>query len=196
MTPEEKLLKIIEAGTPHVQKDGSIATEKKPSLKVPLAMKTISIQTVNQWTVGICIVVTLIYIVLWVKTNNNLRKRFEQITRESDKIVVNDDEELAPSKPTVSLSDIFSRIREHNIFSLEQIPRTQERSAMDYTHLMSRLKLVGIIWSDQPQAMIEDSETSKTYLVGKGAAIGSSKVKDIFRDKVVISDGSNEWEIQ
>ena len=49
------------------------------------------------------------------------------------------------------------------------------------------LKLVGISWSDNPDAIIEDTKDTKTFFVKIGQKIGDVKVQAIFKDKVVLS---------
>ena len=120
MTPEEKLLKIIEGGNPVLQKDGAVAVGKKLTLKGVPPMKGISLQTANRILIGACVGMTILYIVLAVKINQDTRSRFEQITHESEKIAADVQQEELPSlKPNVPLNDLFADIKEHNIFSLE-----------------------------------------------------------------------------
>jgi hypothetical protein len=48
------------------------------------------------------------------------------------------------------------------------------------------LRLVGISWSDDPDAMVEDTKTLKTFFVKKGQSIGDVKVENITREKVIL----------
>jgi len=57
-------------------------------------------------------------------------------------------------------------------------------------------KLVGISWSDNPDAMIEDTKAFKTFFVKRGTMIGEVKVEAIFRDKVVLSYKGEEVELK
>jgi len=58
------------------------------------------------------------------------------------------------------------------------------------------LKLVGISWSVQPDAMIEDSKAGKTYFVKKGAMVGDFRVEGIYKDKVVLQYGLESIELR
>ena len=58
------------------------------------------------------------------------------------------------------------------------------------------LKLVGISWSDDPDAMIEDTRSMKTFFIKRGQLIGEVKVQAIFKDKVVLSYGGEETELR
>lgn len=48
------------------------------------------------------------------------------------------------------------------------------------------LRLVGISWSDEPDAIIEDTKLNHTFFVKKGNNIGDIRVVDIFKDRVVL----------
>ncbi len=59
-----------------------------------------------------------------------------------------------------------------------------------------KFSLVGIAWSVNPEAMIEDTEQKRTYFVRQGQALDNSvKVVAIFKDRVVLSDNGKEFEL-
>ena len=60
----------------------------------------------------------------------------------------------------------------------------------------TNVKLVGIIWSDHPQAMLEDTQEQKTYLLGPGEQIGDVTIKKILQDKVILGNHEREWELR
>ncbi len=51
------------------------------------------------------------------------------------------------------------------------------------------LRLVGISWSDHPDAMVENTKLQKTFFVKKGQMIGDVKVESIAQDKIVLRYG-------
>ena len=57
-------------------------------------------------------------------------------------------------------------------------------------------KLVGISWSDDPDAMIEDAKALRTFFVKRGQMLGEVKVQAIFKDKVVLSYQGEEIELK
>lgn len=100
------------------------------------------------------------------------------------------------------LSVYLQEITPRNIFSLP-VPAAQTPSAQTSAQLEARaasltadLKLVGIIWSEAPQAMIEDSKDGRTYLLNRGAKIKSGRVKDILKDRVILSYDDQEVELR
>lgn len=58
------------------------------------------------------------------------------------------------------------------------------------------LKLVGISWSNDPDAMIEDSKALRTFFVKRGQMIGEVKVQAIFKDKLILSYAGEEIELR
>ncbi|HQP10599.1 MAG TPA: hypothetical protein PKV41_04375, partial [Candidatus Omnitrophota bacterium] len=64
--------------------------------------------------------------------------------------------------------------------------------------LAQQLGLVGIGWSDDPDVMVENTETKKIYFLKRGQKIeGRIKVEAIFEDKVVLTyDNGKEMELR
>jgi len=60
----------------------------------------------------------------------------------------------------------------------------------------ANLKLVGISWSDDPDAMIEDTKLLRTFFMKRGQMIGEVRVQAIFKDKVVLSYAGEEVELR
>lgn len=58
------------------------------------------------------------------------------------------------------------------------------------------LKLVGISWSNDPDAMIEDSKAGRTFFMKRGQMLGEIKVQAIFKDKVVLGYEGEEIELR
>ena len=62
--------------------------------------------------------------------------------------------------------------------------------------LTKDLKLVGISWGDDPDAIIENPEIDKTYFVRKGYMIDEMKVSDVQKDRVILRYKGEEVEIR
>lgn len=58
------------------------------------------------------------------------------------------------------------------------------------------LKLVGISWSSDPDAMVEDEKALRTFFVKKGQMVGDLRVEAIFRDKIILSCEGEEIELK
>jgi len=62
----------------------------------------------------------------------------------------------------------------------------------------SDLKLVGISWSNDPDVMIENTKTQRTYFLKKGQAIEpfGVKIEAVFKDKIILSYQGKEIELR
>lgn len=58
------------------------------------------------------------------------------------------------------------------------------------------LKLRGISWSSDPDAIIEDTRLNKSYFLKKGEIISGIKIEAIFKNKVVLSYEGEELELK
>jgi hypothetical protein len=208
ITPEEKLLKIIE--NPAVEKiklkpaDSKSAAASAPPFATFLRgiidasskemLKHASLQTANKALAVICACLTISAFYNYLAFNKQLKRKYEKIT--SDVSVY----KPAGQKNTMSeanLEDLIAGYRLRNIFSFI-IPGyiSSPAAQKNVSHLASNLKLVGVIWSDNPQAMVEDTQGGKTYLVSPGDYIGQMKVNKITRNSVIVGKDKEEWELR
>jgi type II secretory pathway component PulC len=61
--------------------------------------------------------------------------------------------------------------------------------------LAKDINLVGIISGENPQAIIEDKKTQKTYYVNKGQTIGEILVEDIQEGKIIVNYRGQRFEL-
>ncbi|MCM8789708.1 MAG: hypothetical protein NC916_01615, partial [Candidatus Omnitrophica bacterium] len=57
------------------------------------------------------------------------------------------------------------------------------------------LKLLGIIFGDNPQAIIEDAKNQKTYYLNREQSIGDFIVEDIRDGKVILDYQGQKFEL-
>jgi type II secretory pathway component PulC len=91
------------------------------------------------------------------------------------------------SKPPAFYTD---KISERDIFRMGSKPKEPvfvEEPSSKAAEATASLKLVGISWSDQPDAIIEDTKLNHTFFVKKGSRIGEVNIEDIFKDRVILS---------
>lgn len=92
----------------------------------------------------------------------------------------------------------LEQVRGRNIFEMghaetkEAVKHPSEESLQATQYL----RLVGIAWSDDPDAMIEDINAMKTFFVRRGEMIGEFKVEAIFKNKVILSREGEEIELR
>lgn len=90
----------------------------------------------------------------------------------------------------------LEKVRQRDIFKMGPIHKEEEERTLKITELAKNLRLVGISWSDDPDVMIEDTSTKRTFFVKRGQAVGEIKVQAVFKDKVILSYGKEEMELK
>ena len=206
-TPEEKLLKIIEspqtAKAPLGPRDQMVVFFRsgvgrwlKGVQFDSKIFQRINLKTVNKVLAGVVVAATLVYLFFYVRIESFLRQRLKQVTTTTENANTAGAKEM--SAPSVKIEEVLARVRQRNIFTFSgsSSPRGQKSASPDVYKMIERMKLVGILWSEKPQAMIEDSQSAKTYFVSAGDAIGTLTVKKVLRDKVVLTDGVQEWDLR
>jgi hypothetical protein len=90
--------------------------------------------------------------------------------------------------------DIF-RIGAKNIVgNAEAVMKDTSSKAIDAT---KHLRLVGISWSSDPDAMVEDTIAVRTFFVKRGQTLGADiRVEAILKDKVILSYKGEEVELR
>ena len=61
--------------------------------------------------------------------------------------------------------------------------------------LLKDMSLIGIVSGDNPQAIIEDKKTQKTYYLTKGQSIGEFRVDDIGQGKIILNYNGQKFEL-
>lgn len=112
----------------------------------------------------------------------------------------------APSSlPEVSLLKVASyyleKARARDIFkmglvSVADTKQVTETPTSKIAQAMQNLKLVGISWSEDPDAIIEDTQAGRAYFLKRGQMIKDFTVKAIFKDKVILSYQGEEIELR
>ncbi len=95
----------------------------------------------------------------------------------------------------------LEKVRQRDIFKMGQnkkgatevVSRGPSSRIIEVTQ---HLKLVGISWSDDPDAMIEDTKALRTFFVKRGGFVGEIKVQAIFKDKLILSYAGEETELR
>lgn len=96
----------------------------------------------------------------------------------------------------------LEQVRERDIFKTGATKPVAAEAApaqivsTESSEVLQNLRLVGISWSNDPDAMIEDIRIPRTYFVKRGAKIGDIKIQAIFKDKVVLNYGGQEIELK
>jgi len=188
ITPEEKLLNIIE-NPKGAQKLGAhrkfslqgLFSKEKAGSFAKINFKKISLRDVNKLLLSAAIIATLIFVVYFVKEERHLRTRFEDLLKGNVK--GGSDVEEQQNNPNISA--YLADTEKNNPFNI--LPFVKKARPIKEV-AKSEFKLVGIIWSSTPQAIIEDSTSNKTYVVYEGDTVGEFTVAKISKNEAIISN--------
>ncbi len=194
ITPEEKLLHLIENSPAQKSETpapvAAIPKKMKPaSFSINLSgitslfdLKKISFRSVNLILIGICAALTFGLIFYTVKNEEIMKKRFSTVLYKGQgKTSMNLDEPEQNNKP--QLSTYVETISSNNPFRVLADMEEETEEVPEYSESFD-FSLVGILWSDTAQAIIEDKTTEKTFVVYKGDNIGKFTVSEITQNTV------------
>jgi len=163
----------------------------------------LDIKTINN-IFGICVIILILYLVI------NLSAYVTSMVRGPRLIFVEEETSIKPAANFQGISALknaasyyIEKARQRDIFKMgetrtkvlaqEAAPKQTIPKIIEATQ---HLKLVGISWSADPDAMIEDTQASRTLFVKRGQMIGDVEVRAIFKDKVILSYGGEETELK
>ncbi len=194
ITPEEKLLHIIEhsgkkPGNIFQTSQDNTTTEKKKRFSLPnlsaftdkIDLKKIKLKHINIVLIAFALLATVLISFYLIKENEDIRGRLADVKNNVDTL---NPLNLEITKNNVPDYDGYiASISKKNPFrtispELTNVPQTKEETIT--------LKLVGILWSDRSQAIIEDETNQKTYMVYEGDTINQYTVVQINQNEVTL----------
>ena len=224
ITPEQQLLKLIEGqGKAGAEEKGAAGKPKARRisggslLKIPSAMlaklsfwkrrskkksfakrSPFSIGEVNKALVAATVVLLLYVVFDAAASARNLQKppNFAPMKEAKTNMTKEAIQPLAEASyylQKVSSRDIF---REGKIVAPVQTA-PEAVNTLETAEAVQDLALVGISWSSNPDAIIENKSKQRTYFVKRGQDVGDGiKVEAIFKDHVVVTFEDREYELR
>jgi hypothetical protein len=101
-----------------------------------------------------------------------------------------------PSAPLAPVSPYEDKFAKSDVFNPLRISEVPAEIPVEQEGVTGPLKLVGIDWDEEPVAMLEDTQSGKTYFAKKDTSIKDIKVLNIQQDRVTISRGNMIAEIK
>jgi hypothetical protein len=172
----------------------SISPAAKPSLKNalwPLIYKYTHILNTKQ-IIRITFIISCIYLLVsiiypWV----GLRKiKLPKVTEA--KITAQQAEAKQEIKP---FEFYLEGAKNRQIFAGTLAQGTALPASAASADLIKEVNLVGIIAGENPQAIIEDKKSQKTYYVSKGQFVGEFQVDDILEGKIILNYKGQRYEL-
>jgi hypothetical protein len=224
ITPEKQLLRLIEEHKAHNTATIQVQALKHHNLSFlslgawagrlsffkdwlqkrlyGVGRQPLDIKVINQVAV-ICIYILAVYFLFdFISSLTGLRKIPNLEISSSEKMRPLSFQENSVLKTAASY--YVDNVRGRDLFRLEaggrdETPKNKEARAPAAVvpESSGSLKLVGISWSSDPDAIIEDTKATQTFFVKTGDPVGEGgKVQAIFKDRVVIRYGDQEIELR
>lgn len=205
ITPEEKLLKIIE--NPGMQRPKMSILTKINKVKIDAfvlrvkafrfdrsLIKKLNLRIATKTLAVCCVLITIILIFDFLIAAGSISRRLEKTLQLTNTSIA---EEKKTALPILNLEEVITQTKRRNMFTF--LLATAEAQAGENQTRASKipnLKLVGILWSSSPQVMIENTGDQRTYLLSQGEQVEQVTIKKIFRDKVVLELEGQEQELR
>ena len=202
LTPEEKLFAIIQkTGGAESSGTGRSARAARASAQLTRLLGGVrvaltDVKQINRLLLAAVIVLALIGIVLpWVD-RPNVSRIVAEASQSPTPLVI--PPPLAHLKP---VEEQEALVRERNPFGLQPEPSPTPpappvaAAPSDEQVLREDFRLVGIVWAEQPIAMIEQAKTGRTYPVKAGEPLGDFIVKKVLKDRVIFEINGKELEL-
>lgn len=213
---DERLLKLIEgqygSGTrgsqqvilPQGQKPAGKKIQKKFNLTELLArvkLLKVDLAYINKGLVASAILLILVFLFVLLtppgSSSLSLAGFSSADTLQIQKLI-NAGQEQAGIRKSISFQDI-----KRNVFLPFGSPQGayNPQEGVDLSEELKALKLVGIIWSANPEVMIENEKDLRTYILKKGDTFNEVyKIKNISRNSVTLElstqDGIRDYELR
>lgn len=163
------------------------------------ALHPLDVRIINNLIIFCLVVLTFYFISNLFISTVNLKKMPNLVFKTQENLKSSTLKEASLLKD--SSSYYLEKIRQRDIFKIgaKKVAGADAPKApsLKIAEAVKDLKLVGISWSSDPDVMIENGKTSKTYFLKKGQMLDEDiKLEAVFKDKVILSCGGEEIELR
>ena len=193
ITPEERLLRVIDK-PPKFKKISSLGIKdwfilkKEFLVRIWTEKRFFELKLLNKALMILCILITIFFMGDFSRLSYKFGNKMKVIER------VKKLKDIGSKEKTlkVDLKNALLESKRRNIFIFPSKDKEQRILKEAPSVNLDNLKLVGIIWSDNSQVLIEDIKKKKTYLLSPGDSIEDLKIKKIKKDSVVLEKDNKE----
>ena len=212
-TSDERLLKIIEGNSESRRTQATMPLVKRPSapasafkfksagLKNILKNFKINLMTINIGLMGLGIILTLIFIYIFFSGDKISKSNAAYFTPADSAAIVKFISVGDTQKAVRKTVDSESLKRNFFLPADLKVGTITAQESVAVSEVLKDFKLVGIIWSQNPEVMIENAKDSRTYSFKKGESFNEQfKVKEILRNSTILEvnlgSGTREYELR
>ncbi len=212
-TSDERLLKIIESSGEARRAQVNVSGAKKlfgQAIKLKFNLATLkdifknlkfNLAKVNKGLIGLGIFLTLIFIYILFSAPTISKSNAAYFNPADSAAVVKFIS--AGQEQGSTRKNIASESLKRNFFlpANLKVKSAPGQEGGEVMMELKDLKLVGIIWSQNPEVMIENGKDSRTYVLKKGDSLNEQfKIKDILRNSAILEinlgSGTREYELR
>lgn len=207
IAPEEKLLKLIRG-----QKKKGSASEIKPVIPVGQPHPPLPSQKINKHqavhipleqylsffyfrkAIKICFALSCIFLVYsFIYPLFGLKKI--QLPKVVPQRAIAEKDELPQKEKPYEF--YLEKAKDRMLFgNIAGAGETSASSVAAEAGSIKDINLLGIISGDNPQAVVEDKKSQKTYYVSKGQSVGDFQVEDIQEGRIILNNRGQRYELQ
>ncbi len=192
VAPEEKLLRLIRGQKKPVVL-GDLPKKQSAQEKVKKEFGfVLNLTKIKNFSLGIFILSSLIFLLLlnWpAYTPKELVHQavvIKQVALDIEKNKADAGEDL---------DKYLAGAEKKQIFLLSSKTENAQVAAIAASELLKDLSLLGVITGDDPQAVVEDKLSQKTYYLKEGQFVREFKLKKIGEAKIILEYGGDEFEL-
>ncbi len=197
ISPEEKLLRLIKAGKTssptHLPLPLDIPRDKKIATNISLLKPGIKNMDIRKLLILLLAISFLYLVASFVYPWAGLKKiKLPDVPEERVRIEEPETELKEEPKP---YEFYLQGLSQRQIFSSPSAAEGINASPLASADLVKDINLVGIISGVNPQAVVEDKKTQKTYYLNKGQFIGELQIEDIQEGKIIVNYNGQKYEL-
>ena len=189
LSPEERLLKVIENPALRTHDASWRGTALVFFRKLRGGDESLSIQMLVRVVEALCILTVFVGAIHFVVEGYVFKGRFDRLY-EKKAITPS----ASPSNAELVADDPKLKELTRNVFG-DSTGASAAETKPKSVPANNELKLVGVLWSDHPQAMLED-KSGRTFLVNEGDAVADVTIKKIYQDRAIATNGHEDWELR
>ena len=191
MLPEEKLLKLIRKDAHRRDATVSAPASQKNFVFGSFRRASVSLLNVRFAVMFLFVVSSLYFMSEMIYPFVGLRK-ISVVFFPADKDGGRGSSALPEIKPFRYYLD---GIANRQVFKIAYAGNTESFTNAAGSGSLRDFSLVGIISGDNPQAIMQENKTQKTYYLNKGQAIAEYTIEDVLPDKVILNAGGRRYEL-
>lgn len=193
LSPEDNLLKLIKnkKTNTEIQAFNSGTIENKVS-KLNISFSLAAINKFLIYALLACIILFFSSLI-FLKIPQNMNSLKLDLKQENLNLATKEVADFSQYLSNFDKKDLF--LNSNNLEERTRDDSSESSGNIDTTDIIKDINLLGIVSGQNPQAVIEDKKTQKTYFLNQGDSFGQTRVLEIKEGKVVLDYKGKNFEL-